>query len=101
MNLTLSPNRTYDRYRVSVDKYVRFREQGFLVVPGLVPAEDVLDLNNHVDNLLAGRETIEGANIMSGLGNAPRPATPACPAFRSSGHTTRGIPALGVQRFHG
>jgi len=69
-------NRTHELYRVSVSEYVQFREQGFVVVRGLVPPEDVRELNDHVDNLLAGRETIEGAGIMSDLGQASRPARP-------------------------
>ena len=31
--------KTYDTYGVSVKEYVTFREQGFLVVRGLVPQE--------------------------------------------------------------
>lgn len=63
-------------YRVSVAEYVQFCEQGYLVVPGLVPPEDVREMNDHVDHLLAGRETIEGAAMMSGLGQAPGPVRP-------------------------
>lgn len=47
-------------YRVSVDEYVRFHEQGFLVVKGLVAPEEVRDLATHTENLLNGRETIPG-----------------------------------------
>jgi phytanoyl-CoA hydroxylase len=50
----------YEPYRVSVQEYVTFREQGFLVVPGLVPEDDVQDLTEHSNNLLAGRESIPG-----------------------------------------
>ena len=52
--------RDYEPYRVSVQEYVAFHEQGFLVVRGLVPLEEVRELNQHMDNLLAGRETIPG-----------------------------------------
>ncbi len=52
--------RTYEPYRVSVQEYITFREQGFLVVPDLVPLDDVRDMNTHVDHLLEGRETIPG-----------------------------------------
>jgi phytanoyl-CoA dioxygenase PhyH len=58
--LTPTPTRTYEPYRVRVQEYVTFREQGFLVVPSLVPLDDVQELNAHVDNLLDGRETIPG-----------------------------------------
>jgi len=52
--------RTYEPYRVSVSEYITFREQGYLAVRGLVPPEDVRELNAHVDNLIAGRERIPG-----------------------------------------
>lgn len=68
--------KVYEKYRVSVDEYVRFKEQGYVVVRGLVPPEDVQELNAHVDNLLAGREVIEGARIMADLGQKPREMTP-------------------------
>lgn len=52
--------RTYDRYRVSVAEYVAFREQGFLIVRGLVPSEDVAELRAHVDDLIFGRIDVPG-----------------------------------------
>jgi phytanoyl-CoA hydroxylase len=67
---------TYQTYTVSVNEYVTFRDQGFLVVRGLVPLDDVAALNRHVDNLLSGKETIEGAHIMSDLGKTPRERSP-------------------------
>jgi hypothetical protein len=39
---------------------VTFHEQGFLVVKGLVSPEEVHQLAEHTENLLAGRETIPG-----------------------------------------
>lgn len=36
---------THERYRVSVREYASFREQGYLVVRGLVPLNDVAELN--------------------------------------------------------
>ena len=51
------------RYRVNVEEYRVFRNQGFVVVRGLVPPEDVQAMNEHVDNLLAERETIDGARV--------------------------------------
>lgn len=45
----------YERYKVSVAEYARFREQGFLAVRGLVNANDVAELNAHMDDLMAGR----------------------------------------------
>jgi ectoine hydroxylase-related dioxygenase (phytanoyl-CoA dioxygenase family) len=76
METTLPNLGTTEKYQVSVDEYVRFHEQGFLVVRGLVPPEDVQELNQHVDNLLSGKETLEGAQVMADLGKTPRPQTP-------------------------
>ena len=53
-------SRHYEPYRVSVQEYVTFYEQGFLVVRGLVPLEDVQSLIDHTENLLSGREVIPG-----------------------------------------
>jgi phytanoyl-CoA hydroxylase len=39
---------------VTVDQYVHFREQGFLIVRGLVTPDEVRELLRHVDDLLAG-----------------------------------------------
>jgi phytanoyl-CoA hydroxylase len=65
--------KSYEKYAVRVQEYVTFREQGFLVVRGLVPQDDVQELNDHVDNLLTGRETIENSHVMADLGKMPRP----------------------------
>jgi phytanoyl-CoA hydroxylase len=54
---------TYDRYRVSVQEYVTFREQGFLVVRNLVGLDEVQELVEHMDNLLDGREVIPGVAV--------------------------------------
>src|SRR3989442_11805134 len=47
--------RTYDRYRVSVAEYVTFHRQGFLIVRGLVPPDDVAELRTHTEDLIHGR----------------------------------------------
>jgi phytanoyl-CoA hydroxylase len=59
-DLAQPAQRSYAPYRVGVQEYITFHEQGFLVVRGLVPPEDVRELNEHMDNLLSGRETIPG-----------------------------------------
>ncbi len=53
-----NPGRTYETYKVSVKEYLTFREQGFLVVPGLIPLDDIEEMNAHVDGLLGGTEQI-------------------------------------------
>ena len=67
--------RLHEKYRLSVDQYRLFREQGFLVIKGLVPAGDVQEMNEYLDDLLAGRRTIEGALIMKDLGLKPTAAS--------------------------
>src|SRR5438270_13482144 len=54
------PAREYARYRVSVAEYVRFRADGFLVVRGLVPLEDVEELRHHSEDLMYGRVSVPG-----------------------------------------
>src|SRR3712207_3392007 len=46
---------------VTVEEYVRFRREGYLIVRGLVAPDEVQELLDHVDDLLAGRVEIEGA----------------------------------------
>ncbi len=69
--MEMNATRAYETYRVSVNEYRIFREQGFLVVKGLVPPEDVDEMNAHMDDLLAGRAWIEGARVMKDLGIKP------------------------------
>jgi hypothetical protein len=44
---------------VTVEHYVHFQEQGFLIVPGVLAPGEVWEL--HVDGLLAGRVELAGA----------------------------------------
>jgi len=44
-----------DRYRVSVDDYVRFRRDGFVAIRGLVSDDDVAELRKHTDYLMQGK----------------------------------------------
>ena len=56
---------SYDPYRVCVEEYVNFHKQGFLLVRSLVRREEVQELIDHMDNLLAGREPIPGIAVPS------------------------------------
>ncbi len=49
-----------ERYRVSVEQYRTFHAEGYLVVRGLVSAEDVRELTAHTDDILAGRIPLPG-----------------------------------------
>src|SRR6476646_8059310 len=44
-----------DKYIVSVDEYVSFRRDGFLIVRGLVSPEEVQQLKQHTEDLMQGR----------------------------------------------
>src|SRR3989337_131578 len=68
--------RQYEKYRVSVKEYITFREQGFLVVRGLIPPEDVQALNTHMDNLLAGQESVHDAVVLTDIGKVSLPINP-------------------------
>ncbi|GCE21826.1 phytanoyl-CoA dioxygenase family protein [Dictyobacter kobayashii] len=54
------PTRQYEQYPISVKEYVTFREQGFLIVPNLVPLDDVQEMNEHMDHILTGTEHFPG-----------------------------------------
>ena len=51
----LRGQRQLERYRVSVDEYVAFRRDGFLIIRGLIPPEDVQELQQHTADLMQGR----------------------------------------------
>jgi len=51
----------HGRYRVSVAEYRSFAREGYLIVRGLVPPEDVAAFIAHTDDVLAGREPLPGA----------------------------------------
>src|SRR5579875_3764850 len=56
----VKPLKPYERYRVSVEEYVTFHRQGFLIVRGLVPPEDVDELVRHSEDLMYGRIEVPG-----------------------------------------
>jgi DNA-directed RNA polymerase subunit omega len=42
---TLAPAKSYAPYPVSINEFRRFRRDGFVTIPGLVPPEDIADPN--------------------------------------------------------
>ncbi len=44
-----------ERYRVSVEEYIAFRRQGFLVVRDLVSPGEIAELREHTEDLIPGR----------------------------------------------
>ena len=52
--------REYAPYRVSVEEYVSFRSQGFLIVRGLVDQTDVQELRDHTEDIMYGRVSAPG-----------------------------------------
>ena len=61
-------------YRVSVDEYITFRKQGFLVVRGLLSPDEVAELKHHTEELMQGRlpeqagQELERRNTMGDSG---------------------------------
>ncbi len=51
-----------ERYRVSVEQYITFQREGYLIVRGLIAPEDVREFVRHTDDLLAGREPLPGTH---------------------------------------
>ena len=49
-----------DRYRVSVDEYVSYQRNGYLVVRNLVPQDEVEELKTYSMNMLWGNVSIPG-----------------------------------------
>lgn len=54
------PVKAYPRYRVSVDDYITFHRQGFLIIRGLVPDGDVRELTQHTEDLMHGEIAVPG-----------------------------------------
>ena len=44
-----------DRYSVSVEQYIRFKRDGFLVVPNLVSPAEIAELRRHTEDLMQGK----------------------------------------------
>jgi phytanoyl-CoA hydroxylase len=64
---------TAERYRVSVEEYVKFRADGFLVVRALVPPGDVEELRAHTEDIIHQRLELPGvppAPVGSGAGHS-------------------------------
>jgi ectoine hydroxylase-related dioxygenase (phytanoyl-CoA dioxygenase family) len=55
MAISEAPPQSTSRYQVSVEEYITFRRQGFLVVRGLVAPDEVAELREHTEDLMQGR----------------------------------------------
>lgn len=58
-----------ERYVLSVDEWVRFHADGYLVVRGLVAPEETAELRAHMEDLVHGRVAVPGLD-------PPAPGTP-------------------------
>lgn len=58
--MPVQPLRPYPRYRVSVKEYVDFQRDGFVIVRGLVPPEDIAELLAHTEDIIHGRLDVPG-----------------------------------------
>jgi len=65
------PTLSHAPYRVSVREYVKFRDQGYLVVRNLVGQSDVDELNQHMDDLMAGQVSIPKEDFRGFRANWP------------------------------
>lgn len=54
-NQKATTDKSFDRYQVSIDQYVSFRRDGFLIVRGLVSADEARELREHTEDLMNGR----------------------------------------------
>ena len=61
-DVSSAPNsfRDYQPYRVSVDEYVTFRSQGFVIVRDLIDQQDVKELLDHTEDIMYGRVSAPG-----------------------------------------
>ena len=59
-----------ERYQVSIDEYARFRRDGFLVVRNLLSPEQVAELRQHTDDIMAGRLPEQQAATAQRLGSS-------------------------------
>src|SRR5262245_50683503 len=58
-----SAQRTHPLYAVSVEEYVRFRRDGFLLVKGLVALNEVQALIDHTEAILDGSFQVPGVKL--------------------------------------
>ena len=49
-----------ERYKISVDEYGHYTNEGYLIVRGLVAREDVEELKAHAVSIIEGRVDVEG-----------------------------------------
>jgi phytanoyl-CoA hydroxylase len=56
---------------VTVDEYVQFRENGFLILRGLYTGDEVRELLDHVDDLISGRVVVPDAPAFGGDNKTP------------------------------
>ena len=61
MSATASPSSVESpALRLKVEEYIAFRRDGYLILRGLLSAEEVRELHEHTDALLEGRDTLDG-----------------------------------------
>jgi ectoine hydroxylase-related dioxygenase (phytanoyl-CoA dioxygenase family) len=68
--------RSYARYQVACAQYENYRRTGFLVVPALVPPEDIAELKQHTEDLMHGRLPEQTLPDKKGAGHLALEAPP-------------------------
>src|SRR3954470_6915685 len=64
--------KTYPRQSITVDQYARFRRDGFIVVPQLVPQDDIAELRAHTEDLMHGRLPEQKLDVKTAHGHSIR-----------------------------
>ncbi|MEJ7838975.1 MAG: phytanoyl-CoA dioxygenase family protein, partial [Thermomicrobiales bacterium] len=62
---------THDAYRLSVDEFIAFRRNGFLVVRGLVSPEEIEELKTHTTDLMQGNLPEQQSTTLDGPHSGP------------------------------
>ena len=61
-----------DRYQVSIEQYIAFRRDGYLIVRDVVSPEEVAELKQHTEDLMQGRLPEQQAATSQHLGSSGR-----------------------------
>lgn len=67
-----SPTAAAPRHCVTIEQFRRFRRDGYVVIPQLVPPEDIAELRAHTEDLMAGRLPEQDPSTPEAL-RLPRP----------------------------
>src|SRR5437763_3691685 len=64
--------KVYPRVAVTAQQYTQFKRDGVIVVPQIVPAEDIAELRNHTEDLMQGRLPEQQQDLKTAHGHSLR-----------------------------